>query len=179
MYSTPCRKEPRPVSRRAGGSENGRAAVPAEAQHGRAPRSRRPAGARAARQQGTAPTPQIARLCLDLVPAPLGVLVPLVATVDDQVSLLQELHQLVDRLVHGRAGLDQDDDLARPLERCDEVLDLLEAPGAEQWRAEGDLNGGVQGGRKQRGRAARLSLLPRFSFWARLTAASVFSYDRL
>ena len=48
-----------------------------------------------------------------------------VARVHDDVALLQEGHQLVDDRVRGAAGLHHDDDLARPGQRRDEVLDRL------------------------------------------------------
>ena len=50
-----------------------------------------------------------------------------VATVDDDVALVEVGDKLVDEGIDGRASLDEEDDLARRLELSDELLDRVGA----------------------------------------------------
>ena len=50
-----------------------------------------------------------------------------VAAVDEDVARLQQRDELVDELVDRRAGLDHHHDLARPLERGDQLLERVAA----------------------------------------------------
>src|SRR5262249_36340270 len=59
--------------------------------------------------------------------APARVLEPGVAAVDDDVALLEEGRQLLQRHVDGRAGLDHHEDAARPRQLGDELLQRLRA----------------------------------------------------
>ena len=46
-----------------------------------------------------------------------------VASIDDNVALLEVRDELLDKVVDGLAGLDEENDLARSLELLAEVLD--------------------------------------------------------
>ena len=46
-----------------------------------------------------------------------------VSTIDDDVSLLEERYERLNKVVNGFTGLDEEDDLARALELLAEVLD--------------------------------------------------------
>ena len=67
-------------------------------------------------------------LGLELLGAADGVGVVGVATVDDDVTGLKEGDELLDEVVDGRAGLDEEDDLARALEL---LAELLNRPGTD------------------------------------------------
>ena len=62
-------------------------------------------------------------LGLELLGAADGVGVVGVTTVDDDVTGLKEGNELLDEVVDGRAGLDEEDDLAGSLELCDKLLE--------------------------------------------------------
>ena len=66
-------------------------------------------------------------LLLERLGAALGVLVPLVTAVDDDVAGLHVLREALDRGVHGGASLDEDDHAAGLGEGLDELAHLLEA----------------------------------------------------
>ena len=53
-----------------------------------------------------------------------------VAAVDEDVAGLEQRGDLLDDLIDGRAGLDHHHDLARPLQRGDQLLDGVAADDA-------------------------------------------------
>src|SRR5690606_28953435 len=59
--------------------------------------------------------------------APAGVVEVRVASVDDDVALVEQRHELVDHAIDRCAGLHHDHDSAGPLERLDELLHALAA----------------------------------------------------
>jgi hypothetical protein len=69
-------------------------------------------------------THEVDALGLEHIAAAEGVGVPLVSAVDDEVAGLHVLRQELDGLVHGLAGLHQDDHGARLGDCSDELADL-------------------------------------------------------
>mmetsp|Transcript_2797 Transcript_2797/g.6129 ORF Transcript_2797/g.6129 Transcript_2797/m.6129 type:complete len:471 (-) Transcript_2797:146-1558(-) len=55
----------------------------------------------------------------------LCVLIPLVAAVNNNITRFHILLKLIDGLIYGSTGLDENDDSPGPLERCNEVLDIF------------------------------------------------------